>query len=800
MNKLYAVYCYYITLLPLGNMVNAQTPTLLKDILSGVGNGLSVDIQENFVQKNTTVFFAANNGSNGVELWKTDGTSATTVLLKDINSGSASSQPSYFVNVAGTIYFAADNGTNGFELWKTDGTSAGTVLVKDINTTGAESSYPHQFIVIDKTLYFVATDNVNGTELWKTDGTNAGTTLVKDINSGAASSEPQSLYKFGNEIYFSANDGTNGFELWKTDGTNAGTVLVKNISTDPSGSSAHNFTAFGSTILFSANDGTNGFELWKTDGTNAGTVLVKDINPTGWQYGSEIHNITVIGTTAYFTAYKDGDSFELWKTDGTGAGTVMVKSINAGSGSAYPNHLIAFQNKLFFSANDGANGYELWTSDGTSAGTTLLKNINTGASSSAIKYTVILNSVLYFTATGTNGNELWKSDGTSAGTIEVADINTGATSSNIKQITNCNGSLYFEATTSAAGAEIYKYNPCTSLTLPTATTTTHTFSPAVYTNITNNNCDLLATIQQVGTQPLYNNINIKVTKPASVQSFASVAYVAKYVDVEPSTNATNATAKVTLYYTQAEFNAYNAANAAINGDLPTGPSDAIGKQSVRVIQCHGTGTNPTNYTGTTEEIIPDPSNIVWNSVDNRWEITVDVTGFSGFYLRGPLISIPLYELTLKVQKTNTGIQLTWVNNTPANNNYIIMRSTNGTDFTNIASVTNNTEFNDVNINANNDYWYKIKNVLNNQVYFSNTIKIASTANNLHIEPTISNSVINIIGLGNEQTYITIINTQGAVVMKGMYSNYINTINVTSLPAGTYQLVTNRNAFARFIKQ
>ena len=36
------------------------------------------------------------------------------------------------VNVNGSLFFGADDGATGYELWKSDGTSAGTVRVKDI--------------------------------------------------------------------------------------------------------------------------------------------------------------------------------------------------------------------------------------------------------------------------------------------------------------------------------------------------------------------------------------------------------------------------------------------------------------------------------------------------------------------------------------------------------------------------------------------------------------------------------------------------------------------------------------------
>src|SRR5206468_1855806 len=89
------------------------------------------------------LFFSADDGSNGQELWKSDGTQAGTVLVKDIDPGAGSSDPSFLTGVNGTLFFAnfSGDGSNGVELWKSDGTAAGTVLVKDI-VPGAGSSLP----------------------------------------------------------------------------------------------------------------------------------------------------------------------------------------------------------------------------------------------------------------------------------------------------------------------------------------------------------------------------------------------------------------------------------------------------------------------------------------------------------------------------------------------------------------------------------------------------------------------------------------------------------------------------------
>ena len=89
-------------------------------------------------------------------------------MVKDIRSGSAWSSLNYLTPVNGTLYFQADNGTKGFELWKSDGTEAGTVMVKDINL-GSSNGSPSSLTPFNGTQYFSASDGMNGKELWKTD-------------------------------------------------------------------------------------------------------------------------------------------------------------------------------------------------------------------------------------------------------------------------------------------------------------------------------------------------------------------------------------------------------------------------------------------------------------------------------------------------------------------------------------------------------------------------------------------------------------------------------------------------------
>ena len=374
------------------------------------------------------------------------------VLVKDINIGSSGSSITLVKNVNNLLYFAADDGINGNEVWRSDGTSSGTFLVKNVNPNddGLNSTFATRFANIGNTLFFAGDDNINGFELWKSDGSESGTTLVKDIRIGSSGGFDVTgeLISYNGFVYFSADNGTTMDELWKSDGSATGTVLVKNIAA-VGPSYIENFTISNNILFFTANDGNNGQELWKTDGTTTGTVMVKKIASSG---GSSPLYLTDVNGTLFFSAYTASNGNELWKSDGTTTGTVMVKDINPGTASAFSTSSFFNMNgTLYFSANDGINGEELWKSDGTTNGTVMVKDIRVGSSGgldfSNIQYFVNYQGSLYFLANdGTTGAEIWKTDGTSNGTMLVKDIRSGNNyTSDPKELIVFNNLIYFSA-------------------------------------------------------------------------------------------------------------------------------------------------------------------------------------------------------------------------------------------------------------------------------------------------------------------------------------------------------------------
>jgi ELWxxDGT repeat protein len=457
--------------------------------------------------------FDASEESAGHELWRTDGTEAGTMLVRDIVPNEASSDPATLTAAGDKIFFSAVS-RGRRTLWVTDGSPAGTrevgpgifVPLSVYNT--ANSPAPVAFNVIDGVLYFPGADFLNGYEPWKSDGTESGTSMIANLSADdAPSSEPRNLVAADGWIYFDAWDGNqtpDGYpssdvrSLWRSDGTDEGTVRL-------SDGESSGGQAVGRSLLFYKKPT---FTIWRTDGTPQGTAPADLKQRIPWFYRVE----SVLGSTLFVsddagisaTSLADGSpvsplgisdprSFvelagramiltraELWSSDGTAAGTHSVLRFDP-DGNAYEGAVVA--GTYYF-----MNGMELWKSDGTADGTVIVKIlprtagglvpsghrlfflvegelwVSDGTEAGTIALLAIPsdrrvfaagNGVVFAVSDPAHGRELWASDGTVNGTRLIRDIAPGSTGSFLSGLTPVAGLAFFSANDGVHGAEMW---------------------------------------------------------------------------------------------------------------------------------------------------------------------------------------------------------------------------------------------------------------------------------------------------------------------------------------------------------
>ncbi len=433
---------------------------IVKDINPGYKNAFVDETSSNLTNINGVLYFSADDGINGFELWKSDGSEAGTVMVKNIAGGVSNSSPYGFTSINSEIVFGCDDGVNGVELWKTDGTNSGTVLLKNISS--GSSSTPKNFIFFNNKIYFDAYNESFGNEIWMTDGTSANTILQNDLLPGDVSgvNNLTGMLLFNNELYFRGRDGSSGFELWKTNGIVGNSTLVMDVwSGSNDGFAGKILTANSTMIFFDGKTNLSGKEIWKSNGNSSGTAIVKDVY-SGYEDGIDYSmNYAFIGQTLYFSG-KNNIGNGIWKTNGTSLGTTLVKIITTGSQSAYIFYMSSIDGSLYFSARQEVNGNKdyLWKSDGTTLGTQLIKDVYLRGMDGGSKNKIFkCNNAIFFAGNSAkNGWELWKTDGTTIGTNLFKDINYQA-GSFPQDLIELNGEVIYSAQ-SELGTELYKSN------------------------------------------------------------------------------------------------------------------------------------------------------------------------------------------------------------------------------------------------------------------------------------------------------------------------------------------------------
>ena len=332
-------------------------------------------------------------------------------LVKDIYPGPASSNVSESRMHRGWLYFAANDGVHGKELWRSDGTPEGTQLVLDI-APGDASSNPYKFCPVGDWLYFVAENETYGTELWRTDGTAEGTRLVSDLTPGPASSGLWSLTAFQDQLFFCAETPAHGQEVFVTGGTAETTRVFIDIVPGPGSSGPHNLTPYNGTLFFTCDDGIHGEEPWVSDGTEAGTRIAANIALPRKPLSSMPEHLMALEDRVIFSANDALHGREPWVCDGTEAGTLLLADIMPGKAGSNPGPFVRCLNRIFFAADTPGRGRELWTTEGAPDSTRLIRDLTPGILGTSPELLTAHGEHLYFVAADSRQNrELWRLNG-----------------------------------------------------------------------------------------------------------------------------------------------------------------------------------------------------------------------------------------------------------------------------------------------------------------------------------------------------------------------------------------------------
>ena len=324
---------------------DGNTASMVKDINPGATGSVPMRL----LVMNGSLYFFADDGVHGDELWKSDGTEAGTVLVKDVNPGVAhairrnsSLATRDWLVWNNTLYFSGDSGNNYSSLWKSDGTEAGTVLVKNVcgscNANNFSTSY---FVEYNNLLYFISANVI-----YKSNGTTAGTSVAfypSDINMGIVS-DP---IVFNGKIYLRGG-GVFDPKLYATDGTESGT---QSIATFGVYGGPRSFRVAEDKLYFFANNNT-----WVSNGTSGGTKKLSDDYTDNGQAPSNTM-FDWLGS-AWFTALASDGNFYVYRSNDTQNGTVQFGLQNDASNFHQYVEYESDNNYMYFGGIRTINGVD----------------------------------------------------------------------------------------------------------------------------------------------------------------------------------------------------------------------------------------------------------------------------------------------------------------------------------------------------------------------------------------------------------------------------------------------------------
>lgn len=341
-------------------------------------------------------------------------------------------------------------------------------------------------------------------------------------------------------------------------------------------------------------------------------------------------------------------------------------------------------------------------------------------------------------------------------------------------------------------------------------------------NMATNPYNIVATIMPSGAQPVAGGVYIRLWIDATEQRANGKVYSRRHFEFQPAENAANATATVTLYFTQAEFDSFN--TAGVSRKLPANPNDALGKSNLRISKTAGFSADGTgafgSYSGTEKVIDPDDNRIAWNSMHGRWEVSFETVGFSGFFLHTYETGLPVNYTYLQGTATYQGIALQWACEASEALTQHLERSTDGNRFEPLtelsytpAALRNFTYLDPAEtLPLSNLLWYRIRQQLaSGRLHYSNTImiKVPEAAKPVWLlnNPVQDFATLQIHSKTKATASIRVMDATGRLLLNKQQQimNGLNTVRLetNTLANGVYYMqvrLGDINHFTSFLKQ
>jgi hypothetical protein len=315
----------------------------------------------------------------------------------------------------------------------------------------------------------------------------------------------------------------------------------------------------------------------------------------------------------------------------------------------------------------------------------------------------------------------------------------------------------------------------------------------------------VAELQSGGTYTLSGVVTARVW----IESSQAGNYVKRHYEIMPQLNAATATGRVTLYFTQQEFTDFNAVNVV---KLPTGPTDLAGIANIRVEKRGGTSSNgtglPNSYTGPAQTIANSALGISWNAGAARWEISFDVTGFSGFFVKTQSAVLPLQLMDFSATKNNQCNLVRWQTADERNVlKFEIEKSDDGISFHTVTVIAaagngnNQYQYNDC-ANFTGRVFYRLKMIdMDHALTYSRIVTLDNNAGFIKVYPNPSSNSISIFSgdvlLVN--TMARVMDASGRLVLQEKIIALPHSLNIEKLVPGIYYLQLSNGSKIKMIK-